>query len=302
MWSGFFEAVVVACGDSETAAIIDRAVNTDVYMKVLQNQPVAPSASQWHWKPAVMQLSYNPVFSCIARKMENIREAPVSSSSTLRADQPRKSGRRASGAGIMFLQEAMSEQQRPAGAILQHAPSRLSLVDLDSRTENGEPSASQSRAFGRSATSATGALGAELSRDHSMVTRDESVVTRQGSMLMTSAMTTGGRPSQRRASMAVGKDGQVEDSRALMDRLMAEILAKAWGVGGKRISGMVSKVEKDDKGKSKKLGGLFGSKEAEREEQEQKKAKLETMTLDKKRQIDSNAAILGCPQEKSAST
>ncbi|CAK9050313.1 unnamed protein product [Durusdinium trenchii] len=322
MWSGFFEAVVVACGDSETAAIIDRAVNTDVYMKVLQNQPVAPSASQWHWKPAVMQLSYNPVFSCIARKMENIREAPVSSSSTLRADQPRKSGRRASGAGIMFLQEAMSEQQRPAGAILQHAPSRLSLVDLDSRTENGEPSASQSRAFGRSATSATGALGAELSRDHSMVTRDESVVTRQGSMLMTSAMTTGGRPSQRRASMAVGKDGQVEDSRALMDRLaklrmegtdheqqlkdeedrrnqqkMAEILAKAWGVGGKRISGMVSKVEKDDKGKSKKLGGLFGSKEAEREEQEQKKAKLETMTLDKKRQIDSNAAILGCPQD-----
>lgn len=32
--------------------------------------------------------------------------------------------------------------------------------------------------------------------------------------------------------------------------------------------------------------------QAEREEQEQKKAKLETMTLDKKRQIDSNAVAL----------
>eukprot|EP00434_Breviolum_minutum_P005638 symbB.v1.2.004970.t4/scaffold284.1/size240047/10 len=114
MWSGYFEAVVVACGDYETAAMIDRLVNTDVYMKVLQNLPVSPAASQWHWKLELMQLSYNPVFANIARRMAAMREAPVvSTSASLRADQPKKTGRRASGAGIMFLTEAVGRRTGP---------------------------------------------------------------------------------------------------------------------------------------------------------------------------------------------
>eukprot|EP00435_Cladocopium_sp_Y103_P038561 s430_g10.t1 len=109
MWSGYFQAVVVACGDRETAAIIDRVVNTDVYMKVLQNQALSPSAKEWHWKLELMQLSYNPVFANIARRMASIREAPVvSHSGSLRPDRRQSGGRRSSGAGIMFLTEALA--------------------------------------------------------------------------------------------------------------------------------------------------------------------------------------------------
>eukprot|EP00435_Cladocopium_sp_Y103_P041063 s430_g11.t1 len=210
---------------------------------------------------------------------------------------------------------AMSENQRPAGAVLQTAASRLSLVDP---SEPGESlsiaSLSRSMMIGKSLTSAASHLGDPESREQSFMTRN-------GSMLMTSASTTGGgRPSARRASLAVGKDGQPEDSRAQMERIaklrmeqtdheqqlkdeedkrnqakMAEILVKAWGVGGKRMSGIVSKVEKKDDKDKKKLHGRLGNKEAEREAQEEKKAKLETMTLDKKRQIDQAAAVLGCP-------
>lgn len=318
MWSGYFEAVVVACGDVETAAIIDRTVNTDVYMKVLQSQPLSPSAKEWHWKLELMQLSYNPVFANIARRVASVREAPVSRSGSLRPEQPRKSGRRTSGAGIMFLTEAMSENQRPAGAVLHSASSRLSLVEP---SEPGESlsiaSLSRSMMIGKSLTSAASHVDPE--------SREPSFMTRNGSMLMTSAATTGGSRSARRASLAVGKGGQPEDSRAQMERIaklrmehtdheqqlkdeedkrnqakMAEILAKAWGVAGKRMSGIVSKVEKKedkkDKDKDKKkLQGRLGNKEAEREAQEEKKAKLETMTLDKKRQIDTAAAVLGCP-------
>ena len=316
MWSGYFEAVVVACGDYETAAMIDRLVNTDVYMKVLQNLPVSPAASQWHWKLELMQLSYNPVFANIARRMAAMREAPVvSTSASLRADQPKKTGRRASGAGIMFLTEAMSENQRPAGATLQTAPSRLSLVDpTEPDTSMSFASVSRAVLVGRSLTSAVSNAGEETQ------SRDPSFMTRQGSFMMSSATTTGGRQPGRRASLAVGKDGMPEDSRAQMERIaklrmehtdheqqlkdeeekrnqakMAEILAKAWGVAGKRMSGIVSKVEKKEDGAEKKKFGRLGNKEAEREAQEEKKAKLETMTLDKKRQIDSAAAILGCP-------
>ncbi|CAL1164483.1 unnamed protein product [Cladocopium goreaui] len=215
----------------------------------------------------------------------------------------------------VVLSRAMSENQRPAGAVLHSASSRVSLVEP---SEPGESlsfaSVSRSMIIGKSLTSAASRLDPE--------SREPSFMTRNGSMLMTSAATTGGSRSARRASLAVGKDGQPEDSRTQMERIaklrmeqtdheqqlkdeedrrnqakMAEILAKAWGVAGKRMSGLVSKVEKnDDKDKDKKkLQGRLGNKEAEREAQEEKKAKLETMTLEKKRQIDQAAAVLGCP-------
>lgn len=168
-------------------------------------------------------------------------------------------------------------------------------------------------------------------------------------------MTTGGRQSGRRASLAVGKDGMPEDSRALLERhaklrmehtdheqqlkdeeagplsapqsiqdrrnqhTVAEVLApcrvmrfieskaKAWGVGGKRISGMVNKAEKRLglgffynlrlRGDKKDLHGRLGGGQAQKDAREEKKAQLETMTLDKKRQIDTAAAVLGCPAE-----
>jgi len=306
MWSGYFEAVVVACGDVSTASIIDRVVNPDIYMKVLQNQPVVPSASQWHWQPDCMQLSSNPVFYHIAKKMEAQRQAALAPSILSHSNSQRpekKLGRRASGAGLMFLAETMSETQRPAGAILSHATSRASLAP-DSDAESIRPE----KAFARSATSASN-LFDTLENNNT-----------RASMSIASAHSMPNRGGGRRASLAIGKDGLPEDSRALMERhaklrmeqtdheqqllaeeerrnqnKVAEILAKAWGVGGKRISGMVSKIEKDDKKKGK-IGGRF-DKEAEKEKKEETKQRIETMTLDKKRQIDSNAAVLRCPPD-----
>ncbi|CAJ1387343.1 unnamed protein product [Effrenium voratum] len=314
MWSGYFEAVVVACGDASTATIIDRAVNTDIYMKVLQNLPVLPSGREWHWNVECMQLSYNAVFSNIGRRMQAMREVvPGSALKSSDSGRPEKKlGRRASGAGLMFLTEAMSENQRPAGAVLSNSASRASLVADD---KSDMESTGGARNFGRSLTTRTDVMDRSLSSANISVT--------MGSMQTTGGHSRGGR----RASLAVGKDGLPEDSRALMERhaklrleatdheqelkdqedkknqqKVAEILAKAWGVGGKRLSGMMTKIQtgkEEDTGKKGKLGRL--NDKAAKEQKEESKQRLETMTLDKKRQIDSAAAILGCPGDRGAS-
>lgn len=61
-WGRHFEAVLVACGDSETATIMDKTVNGNIYVTALAGKPVL---REWHWHEPLLALSVNSVLSNI---------------------------------------------------------------------------------------------------------------------------------------------------------------------------------------------------------------------------------------------
>eukprot|EP00930_Biecheleria_cincta_P013274 TRINITY_DN1191_c0_g1_i1.p1 TRINITY_DN1191_c0_g1~~TRINITY_DN1191_c0_g1_i1.p1 ORF type:complete len:811 (-),score=128.79 TRINITY_DN1191_c0_g1_i1:99-2531(-) len=203
MWAGHFQAVVVACGEASTAALIDRHVNTDIYCKVLRAQPISPSVTEWHWNSALVALSTNQVFSRIAARMDWEKTTTGARvSSTGRRPSGANNGRRHSGVGMLMMSEAMSRHQHGAGAILMQqeptspagqstfnsSPSQQTLTEIDSMRER-RPSVQSGRR---------------------------------------PSVQNGRRPSvqsSRRPSIGLGIDGQPETAREHAERLAKDRLA-----------------------------------------------------------------------------
>jgi len=218
LWAGHFEAVVVACADQTTASIIDRTVNTDIYMQAVQNLPVVPSYYQYHWNVAAMKLSTNPVFANIASRMVlqrqhgasppdsktgSLRPAPAVDSNGRRVSGA--GGRRASGAGMLMLQEALSGTERSAGAIIAKDP-------VMSRQQSSD------RVQG--ADEADAPEVDDIFEAAPVVPKVMAV--RRGSNAGSSAaglQSPAAGMERRKSSTAVGPDGLPEDSKAHAERL-----------------------------------------------------------------------------------
>jgi len=100
MYANSFEAVIVACGEHQTALFMDKVINIDVYTSILNNSTVHPSPLQWHWNMPILNLSNNPVLGHVGSRMDVQRMGPSSDPSAKKA-APRKisgGGRRMSNA------------------------------------------------------------------------------------------------------------------------------------------------------------------------------------------------------------
>jgi len=64
-WAHFFEAVIIACGDSDTACIMDKTVNGNIYAQALTGKKCVEG---WHWHLPLLQLSVNKVLINIHNK------------------------------------------------------------------------------------------------------------------------------------------------------------------------------------------------------------------------------------------
>lgn len=196
-WAGLFQAVVVACGDENSAAFLDRSVNLDVYMEIIQNQPVKPAAHEWHWDIGVGELSTNRVLATHAAKVSLQRQHGAGSwggARTAAASDVRRMSntRRTSGAGMLMLGQALSDKPVEAGAILK------------SPAASASP---KSEAFMPGADAQQRAVGSRASIDPS---------TRRASFASNTSNVEGLR---RRASLAPGVDGKGESARERAERL-----------------------------------------------------------------------------------
>lgn len=191
-WAGHFQAVVVACGDENSANYLDRSVNLDVYKQIIQNQPVRPAAYEWHWDTGVLDLSTHRVLSIVAARVNLQRQhrmgSSCSTSATVAADERRKSGaRRTSRAGMFMLGQALSDKPSEAGAVLKTSPkTSVAIAPTISEESMTAPSAEE-LAF----------------------------VQRKSSLELNSRRSS----ADRRVSLAQGVGGKAEDARGRAERL-----------------------------------------------------------------------------------
>eukprot|EP00930_Biecheleria_cincta_P098956 TRINITY_DN90608_c0_g1_i1.p1 TRINITY_DN90608_c0_g1~~TRINITY_DN90608_c0_g1_i1.p1 ORF type:complete len:803 (-),score=148.40 TRINITY_DN90608_c0_g1_i1:22-2430(-) len=190
-WAGLFQAVVVACGDENAAHFFDRSVNLDVYMEIMQNQPVKPAAHEWHWDMGLVDLSENKVLATHAAKVALQRQYGAGAAFTQGApDGRRMSGtRRHSGAGLFMLGQALSDKPAEAGAILK-SPAAPASPKSDASTPWPDPA---QRAAGRRDSNARRASHASNASNLEV--------------------------PKRRLSQAIGMDGKAENARDRAERL-----------------------------------------------------------------------------------
>mmetsp|Transcript_49721 Transcript_49721/g.89288 ORF Transcript_49721/g.89288 Transcript_49721/m.89288 type:complete len:838 (+) Transcript_49721:20-2533(+) len=302
LWAGHFEAVIIACGDEPTAAMIDRTVNTDIYMQVLQNLPLVPSSSQYHWNVAAMKLSTNPVFANVASKIFLQRQhgasPPDSRTGSARptvdvSGRRQSGGRRASGAGMLMLQEALSGSERSAGAIIVKEP--------DPKISRQLSSLSKSEAGGEEMPAV------DIPQDEEPVfqKRRSSVAASRKLSGSSLAVPQGALGERRRSSAAIGAQGVPEDSKQHTERLAKMRLEDeqrnhhADPMQQARAS-LIQKVDPEREVKAQanmstaaaafqEFGGGAKTEVMERPAQ--------GMTLEKKRQIDTQAAMYDMPFE-----
>lgn len=316
LWAAHFEAVVIACADESTASIIDRTVNTDIYMNVVQNLPVVPSHWQYHWNLSAMKLSTNPVFASVASKMVLQRQhgasfAVGSKSGSLRSKSgslrrgtdshgPRLSdshgrrlsgggGRRMSGAGMLMLQEALSGNERSAGAIIAKDPmlrSQQSSEKVQGADEDSGPQVDN-------------LLEAEPAPIVLKATRRSSNASSAGVSPQGLAAGT----ERRRSSASIGLDGLPEDSKTHAERLVKRRLeddkrnSQSDSMQQARASLTNVYKEEDVKAQANMSVAATAFQEFGSTKTEVMERPAQGMTLEKKRQIDSQAAIYEMPLE-----
>merc|ERR1712226_855542 len=74
-----FEPVVLACGDADTASLMDKTINNEIYASALAGNV---DEFCWHWHPPLLELSVNAVLSKIGGLVHS--RSPLSED----ADQP----------------------------------------------------------------------------------------------------------------------------------------------------------------------------------------------------------------------
>uniref|UniRef100_A0A7S0B8U0 Uncharacterized protein n=1 Tax=Pyrodinium bahamense TaxID=73915 RepID=A0A7S0B8U0_9DINO len=133
LYSSMFEAVVVACGEPQTAGMLDKIVNVDIYASALEG---ATTFCDWHWHAPLLGLSVNKVLANIGLcQVPRVRSQPGRGPSDggIGENPDKTLAKRPDTQTAMAMDLALETPARPAGFVLSPKSVRRPLPGCSSK-------------------------------------------------------------------------------------------------------------------------------------------------------------------------